>query len=167
MLGTARRAALAGLAALAYAHGAPEPSIAETRPSAATLIAAAKKVPLAQFQVMEEIRDITVEPWLRRLFGANAGIAWRSGSCRAGTDDRATVNSPICVEATIRFKHGVAFVLGIGFDEKAARPQDHANALWGNITVRGRHCDLLRHPDHIQHAPEAINAMIKAGGRCQ
>ena len=41
MLGAARRAALAGSAALAYAHGAPEPSIAETRPSAATLIAGA------------------------------------------------------------------------------------------------------------------------------
>lgn len=139
---------------------------AETRrPADAALVAGAKRTPLDRFNVRNELRGKTVEPWLKELFGGRT-IAWRATSCRAEADGRVMIASPLCVEATVRFDRGVAFALGIGFDDKAARPEDHPNALWGTITVRGEHCDFIRHPDHMVDLDKGIDEMVRAGGRC-
>jgi hypothetical protein len=151
-----------GLVAVALAANAA----AETRPPAAALIAGAKRTPLDRFQVRDELKGLTAEQWLKRTFGARP-VAWRATSCRSAANGKPMTASPVCVEATLRFAAGVSFTLGIGFDEKARRPQDHPNAMWGVIAIRGRHCDFLRHPDHMHEIDKSIDAMVEAGGRCQ
>jgi len=158
-------------AGIACAAGALAVSLAAmpeawaARPSNTVLIAAAKKAPLAQFEVMEEIRRLTVEAWLKKLFPGRA-VVWRGAVCRAKAGDAASVDSPICVEALVRFEKGVVFTLGVGFDDRIAKPQDKPNAIWGSIAMRGRHCDFYRHPDAVQQAPNAIADIVKAG-RCK
>ena len=170
---TARRAIAAGAftAAVAVASAAlaaiAAPASAQTaRPSAAALIAGAKKTLLDKFEVRDELRGLTVETWLKQMFGARP-IAWRASSCRESANGHAMIASPICVLAVVRYPAGVAFELGIGFDAKAARPQDHPNAMWGRVIIRGRHCDFLRHPDRMHEMQLALEEMVKAGGQCQ
>ena len=93
------------------------------RPPNPVLIAAAKKAALDKFEVMAEIRGLTVEAWLKKLFPGRA-IVWRGAVCRAKAGDAASVDSPICVEALVRFEKGVVFTLGVGFDDQIAKPQD-------------------------------------------
>jgi hypothetical protein len=160
-----RLAACAGfiLASLVLGAGAAAEA---RRPSGAALISAAKAAQLDQFQVREELRGLTVERWMKRMFGTRR-VAWRATTCRASANGKAVIASPICVEAAVRLAAGVTFTLGVGFDEKAARPQEKPNAMWGTITVRGKHCDFLRHPDQIHDARAQMDEMVKAGGRCQ
>lgn len=146
--------------------GAASASAEARRPSAATLIAAAKATKLDEFQVREELRGLTVDRWMKRLFGTRP-VAWRATSCRSPADGRAVTAWPICVEGTVRLPAGVSFTLGVGFDEKAARPQEKPNAIWGSISVRGKPCDFLRHPDQVHDARPQIDEMVKAGGRCR
>jgi len=96
MLAFVRQAAAAAIsAATILATAGLGPAAAQTsRAPAAVTIAAANQVSLAKFQVSEEIRSLTVEPWLRRLFGEKTAIA-----CRAAAGGRAMVASPVCVEA--------------------------------------------------------------------
>jgi hypothetical protein len=165
--GSGTRRAIAAAFVLASLLVGAAPAAAEARrPPAAALIAAAKATQLDAFQVREELRGLTVERWLKQLFGARP-IAWRATSCRSSADGKTMTASPICVEASVRFAAGVAFTLGVGFDEKAARPQDKPNAIWGTIAIRGKPCDFLRHPDQIHEARPQIDEMVKAGGRCQ
>ena len=162
-----RLAATVGAAVLVtLATGAERTHAAGARPSAAVLIAAAKNTKLAEFEVMEELRPLKVEAWLKKL-GDNRPIAWRSKVCRAKVEERDKVNAPICVEAAIRFDKGVVLTVGIGFDEEAARPQEKPNTIWGAISIRGAPCDFLRHPDQIHLARKAIDDIVKAGGRCR
>ena len=156
-------AAAAGLA-LVLATGL-DASAAAKRPPNTVLIAAAKRAALAKFEVMEEIRGLTVEAWLKKLFPGRA-IVWRGAVCRVKAGDAASVDSPICVEALVRFEKGVVFTLGVGFDDQIAKPQEKPNAIWGSVAIRGKHCDFYRHPDPIQQAPNAIAAIVKSG-RCQ
>ncbi len=162
-----RLAAAIGAAALVtFATGAERTHAAGARPSAAVLIAAAKNTELDKFEVMDELRPLKVEAWLKKL-GDNRPIAWRSKVCRAKAEERNKVNAPICVEATIRFDKGVVLTVGVGFDEEVVRPQEKPNTIWGAVSVRGAPCDFLRHPDQIQLARKAIDDMVKAGGRCR
>lgn len=62
---------------------------------------------------------------------------------------------------------GVAFTLGVGFDENVPKPQDKPNTVWGAISIGGRPCDFHRHPDAVQQAPKAIDDIVTAGGRCK
>jgi hypothetical protein len=140
---------------------------AETkRPPAAALIAAAKAAPLAPFQVKDEIKDLKIEAWLKRRAAAKAQIAWRATSCRSQVNGRDVYNSPVCVEAAIRFRNGVVLTVGIGFDETAPRPEQKPNAMWGTIAVKGKGCEFMRHPDYIDAALADIDVMVKAG-RCE
>lgn len=159
-LPTARIAAAGALLMLAVA---PAPAQGK-RPAPAVLIAAAKATKLAGFEVMEELRGLTVEAWMTKLYGATP-IAWRAKTCREVAGDRTTVNSPICVEATVQLKNGVAFTLGVGFDEEAPRPERKPNAIWGTVAVKGQGCELYRHPDQVQQGRKQIDEMVKAG-RC-
>jgi hypothetical protein len=136
------------------------------RPAPAVLIAAAQATPLEKFQVDDKIKALKVEAWLKQRVGKKGQIAWRSTACRAKVEDRDIYNSPICVEAVIRYRNGVSLTVGVGFDEKAPRTAPVANAMWGAISVKGRGCEFLRHPDHIDAALLNIDDMIKAG-RCQ
>lgn len=155
----ARAAAAAVLLGLVAA-----PALAQgKRPAPAVLIAAAKATKLADFEVMDELRGLTVEAWMKKLYGA-APIAWRAKTCREVAGDRMTVNSPICVEATVQLRN-VAFTLGVGFDEEAPRPERKPNAIWGSVAVRGKGCEFYRHPDQIQQGRVQIDEMVKTG-RC-
>jgi len=154
------RAAVAGaLVGLAAAPGLAQGK----RPPPAALIAAAKATKLADFEVMEELRGLTVEAWMKKLYGQTP-IAWREKTCREVAGDRMSVNSPICVEATVQLKN-VTFTLGVGFDEEAPRPERKPNAIWGSVAVRGEGCEFYRHPDQIQLGRGQIDEMVKAG-RC-
>lgn len=155
------RAIVAG--ALLVFAAAPAPAQGK-RPAPAALIAAAKATKLADFEVMDELRGLTVEAWMKQLYGS-APIAWRAKTCREIAGDRMSVNSPICVEATVRIKGGVAFTLGVGFDEGAPRPERKPNAIWGSVAVRGKGCEFYRHPDQIHQGRKQIDEMAKAG-RC-
>jgi hypothetical protein len=73
---------------------------------------------------------------------------------------------PLCVEAVIRYRNGVSITVGIGFDARADRPEQHPSAMWGSLAVKGRGCEFLRHPDSIDAALTSIDETIKAG-RCQ
>ncbi len=160
-----RAAPMLALAALMTAM----PSLSQAqraRPSAAALIAGAKATPLAKFEVKDELRELTIEPWLNERVGRKGRIAWRTTSCHARAGDRVVVRSPVCVEAVIRYANGVTLTVGIGFDEKAPRPEQNPNAMWGSIAVRGRGCEFLRHPDRIDGALAAMDDLVKAG-RCQ
>jgi hypothetical protein len=161
-----RRATRAAFLLASLTAGASTALAEARRPSAATLIAAAKATKLDQFEVREELRGLTVERWVKQMFGTRA-IAWRATSCRSSANGRTMTASPICVEATVRFPAGVSFTVGVGFDEKAARPQEKPNAIWGSISVRGKPCGFLRHPDQVHAARAQIDEMVKAGGRCQ
>ena len=153
---TAVAAALLGLVAA--------PVMAEgKRPAPAVLIAAAKATKLADFEVMDELRGLTVEAWMKKLYGT-APIAWRARTCREVAGDRMSVNSPICVEATARLKT-VTFTLGVGFDENVPRPEQKPNAIWGSVAVRGKGCEFYRHPDQIQQGRVQIEEMVRTG-RC-
>jgi hypothetical protein len=155
----ARAAAAAALFGLVAA-----PALAQgKRPAPAALIAAAKATKLADFEVMDELRGLTVEAWMKKLYGA-APIAWRAKTCREVAGDRMSVNSPICVEAIVRLK-GVTFTLGVGFDEEAPRPERKPNAIWGSVAVGGKGCEFYRHPDQIQQGRVQIDEMVKTG-RC-
>ncbi len=149
-------------AALLATTGAPARAQAK-RPAPAVLVAAAKATKLADFEVMEELRGLTVEAWMKKLYGA-APIAWRARTCREVAGDRMTVNSPICVEATVRLK-GVTFTLGVGFDENVPRPERKPNAIWGSVAVANKGCAFYRHPDQIQQGRAQLDEMAKAG-RC-
>jgi hypothetical protein len=135
------------------------------RPPAAALIAAAKATPLKNFEVMEELRGLTVEDWMRKLFGATP-VAWRAATCgpKAGKPVAATI--PICVEATVRLKAGVIFTLGVGFDDQVPRPERKPNAIWGSVSAGGKPCAFYRHPDQVQLGRPKLDEMVKAGGRC-
>jgi len=149
-------------AALIFVFAGSAPAEAK-RPPAAALIAGAKVTALAPFQVSDEIKDFTVEAWLRQRAGRQGKITWRATSCQAKVEDRYIVNSPICVEAVIRYRNGIALVVGIGFDARAAKPEQHPDAMWGEIVVRGKPCDFLRHPDHIDAALRNMDELVKAG----
>lgn len=133
------------------------------RPAPAALIAAAKASKLADFEVMDDLRGLTVEAWMKKLYGT-APIAWRAKTCREVAGDRMSVNSPICVEATVRLKN-VTFTLGVGFDENVPRPERKPNAIWGSVAVRGKGCEFYRHPDQIQQGRVQIEEMVRTG-RC-
>lgn len=133
------------------------------RPAPAALIAAAKATKLADFEVMDELHGLTVEAWMKKLYGT-APIAWRAKTCRELAGDRMSVNSPICVEATVRLKN-VTFTLGVGFDENVPRPERKPNAIWGSVAVRGKGCEFYRHPDQIQQGRVQIDEMVRTG-RC-
>lgn len=137
-----------------------------SRRKAACGFAADKATPLAKFQVKDELKELKVEAWLRQRVGKKGRTAWRSTSCRAKVEDRDIYNSPICVEAVIRYRNGISLTLGIGFDEKSPRTAPVANAMWGSIAVKGRNCEFLRHPDLVDAALENIDDMIKTG-RCE
>jgi hypothetical protein len=161
--GIVSAAAAAGFAFALLAG--PAVSAAAKRPPNTVLIAAAKKAALEKFEVIEEIRGLTIEAWLKKLFPGRA-IVWRGAVCRVKAGDAASVDSPICVEALVRFEKGVVFTLGVGFDDQVAKPQDKPNSIWGSIAIRGKHCDFYRHPDPIQQAPQAIADIVKSG-RCR
>ena len=148
--------ALAAMPALAQGNKRPAPSV---------LIAAAKATPLEKFQVRDEIKGLKVEAWLTRRVGTKGRIAWRSTSCRAKAGDRDLYNSPICVEAVIRYRNGISLTVGIGFGETAPGAAPVADAMWGSVAAKGGACEFLRHPDHIDAALENIDDTIKAG-RC-
>jgi hypothetical protein len=140
---------------------------AETRrPSATVLVAAAKSAKLAQFEVLEEMRGLTVEAWMRKLFGA-IPIAWRATSCKSKAASGAMINSPICVEAVVRLQAGVTFTLRVGFDEEAPRPERKPNSIWGSVAAGGQECEFFSHPDQVQRGRPKIDAVVKAGGRCK
>lgn len=164
MLRNSRKAARAIAAAAVLVLSATSAFAEAKRPAAAALIAAAKATALADFEVSEEIRGLKVEAWMRKLFGT-APIAWRATTCQAAAGLTVMVNSPICVEATVRVKASVVFTLGVGFDENAPRPERKPNAIWGAVEVRGKHCDFYRHPDQIQQGRPQMDEMAKAG-RC-
>jgi hypothetical protein len=143
------------------------PHAAEARNApAAAFIAGAKAMPLSKFSQQDHIKDLKVEAWLKQRVGAKGRIMWRRTSCRAKAGDRDIVNSPICVEAVIRYPNGVSIIVGIGFDRRAERPEQHPDAMWGSLAVKGRGCEFLRHPDYIDAALTSIDETIKAG-RCQ
>ena len=167
--GRGLRRAIAAAVAVGCAWGvlAAAPASAEAkRPPAAALIAAAKATQLKNFEVSEELRALTVEAWLQKMFGTRP-IAWRATTCQTAAERGTQAGSPICVLAAVRFEAGVTFTLGVGFDEAVARPQDKPNTIWGTIAVRGKQCDFLRHPDAVQKARPQIDVIVKAGGRCQ
>src|SRR5512132_285753 len=95
MMESALRRTACGFAAALLLAAAASAAAETRRPSASALIAAAKATPLADFEVMEELRGLKVEAWMKQLFGATP-IAWRATSCRA------SANVAICVEATVR-----------------------------------------------------------------
>ncbi len=133
------------------------------RPAPAVLIAAAKATPLAKFAVKDELKDLAVERWLVNHAAKKGRITWRSTSCRAKVEDRDIYNSPICVEAVIRYRNGISITVGIGFDAKAPRNAPVADAMWGSIDVKGKGCEFLRHPDYIDAALANVDEMIKSG----
>lgn len=168
MLRGLRKAAwgFAAMALLSLSPGTANAEAARTaRPAPAVLIAAAKATPLEKFQVKDEIKALKLEAWLKERVGKKGQIAWRSTSCRAKVEDRDIYNSPICVEAIIRYRNGISLTVGVGFDEKSPRAAPVATAMWGSIAVKGRGCEFLRHPDYIDAALENIDEMIKTG-RC-
>jgi O-methyltransferase involved in polyketide biosynthesis len=166
MLESGLRSVARGIAAAALMAACAAPAQAEVkRPPAAALIAGAKATALAPFQVGDEIKDFKVEAWLRARVGRKGQITWRATSCRAKAEDRFIVNSPICVEAVIRYRNGISLVVGIGFDARAARPEQHPDAMWGEIAVRGKPCEFLRHPDHSDAALRNMDELVKEG-RC-
>jgi hypothetical protein len=129
------------------------------------LIAAAKAAPLAPFQVKDEIKNLSVEAWLKARAGAKARVTWRASSCRATVDGRHIYNSPICVEAVIRYPRGFSITVGIGFDARDPHPERKPDAMWGSLALRGKGCEFFRHPDHIDAALTSMDETIKAG-RC-
>jgi hypothetical protein len=164
------RKAACGFAAAALLSLPPGIAGAETartaRPAAGVLIAAAKATPLAKFAAQDAIKAFKIEAWLKERVGRKGQIAWRSTSCRAKVEDRDIYNSPLCVEAVIRYRNGISITVGVGFDEKAPRAAPVANAMWGSIAVKGRGCEFLRHPDYIDAALLNVDPMIKSG-RCE
>lgn len=122
-------------------------------------------MPLSKFWEQEDIKDLKVEAWLKQRVGAKGRITWRRTSCRAKVGDRDLVNSPICVEAVIRYRNGVSIIVGIGFDQRADRPEQKPDAMWGSVDVNGRGCEFLRHPNDIDAALTTIDETISAG-RC-
>jgi hypothetical protein len=168
MIPSLREAAcgLVAAALLALLPNAASAETARTRPAPAVLIAAAKATPLAKFAVQDEIKEFKIEAWLKDRVGKKGQIAWRSTSCRAQVEDRDIYNSPICVEAIIRYRNGISITVGVGFDQKAPRTAPVANAMWGSIAVKGRGCEFLRHPDYIDAALLNVDPMIKSG-RCE
>jgi hypothetical protein len=157
------RAARAAVAAALLGLIAAPASAQGKRPAPAVPNAAAKATKLADFEVMDELRGLTVETWMKTLYGA-APIAWRAKTCREVTGDRMSVNSPICVEATVRLE-AVTFTLGVGFDEDAPRPERKPKMIWGWAAVRGKGCEFYRHPGQIHRGRAQIDEMAKAG-RC-
>ena len=158
------RSLFGAVAALAFC--CTEPAMARTVPATpAALIAAAKATPLAPFAVKDELKDLKVEAWLKQRVGKKGQIAWRRTSCRATVGDRDLYNSPICVEAVIRYRNGVSITVGIGFDERKERPEQYPSTMWGSLDVKGKGCEFLRHPDYIDAALTSIDETIKAG-RC-
>jgi hypothetical protein len=166
MSGYVRRAAGRMLAAAMLVLAASTAGAETRRPSAAVLVAAAKSAALAQFEVLDELRGLTVEAWMRKLFGATP-IAWRATSCRSTAATGAKLDSPICVEAVVRLQAGVTFTLGVGFDEEAPRPERKPNSIWGFVATGGKECEFYGHPDQVQRARPKIDAIVKAGGRCK
>lgn len=160
-----KHALRAAAATLIMVTASTAPGLAEgKRPAPAALIAAAKAIKLVDFEVMEELRGFTVETWMKKLFGA-APVAWRAKTCRAAAGDRMAVDSPICVEGTVRLQGGVTFTLGVGFDEEAPRPERKPNTIWGSVSVGGKVCEFYRHPDQVQLGRAQLDKMVKAG-RC-
>jgi hypothetical protein len=145
--------AVAALLALAAA-----PALAQgKRPAPAALIAAAKATKLADFEVMEELRGLTVEAWMKKLYG-NAPVAWRAKTCREVAGDRMSVNSPICVEAAVHIR--AALSRSAGFDEEAPRPERKPNDLGLVMARKGLRVTATR-PDPAGR--KQIDEMSKAG----
>lgn len=164
MSNSPRRRAVRAAAAVLVLTGFSGLGAAETkRPPAPALIAGAKATPLAPFQVKDEIKDLTVEAWLKQRVGAKGRIGWRATSCHAKVGDRDIYNSPICVEATIRYAKGFTITVGIGFDARAPRPERKPDAMWGSLAVRGKGCEFFRHPDYIDAALTTMDETIKSG----
>jgi hypothetical protein len=160
-----RRVAM--VAAVVVLAGTSSGAAQGKRPPAAALIAAAKATKLADFEVADELRGLTVQAWMAKLFGAQTPVAWRASNCKAAAGEQQMVNSPICVEARVQLKAGVAFTLGVGFDENVPQPERKPNAIWGSVSVRGKPCEFYRHPDQVHQGRPQLDEMVKAGGRCK